>query len=290
LAKPFFVRALIERSVIHECLSKGADKLRERNFPIPLDPDHSGTLFDISKGWKRRRIEPSPTASAQDTIDVVPERLSTDAALRPLLADSLLPTVANILGPSELAYHAMLLPLYQQWGIPQPLAIPRQGATVITHAESKLLEDADLPLSAALDSDFSPVNVMKQLASHELDNAFSKAQVRLEDALHPLKDYLSSLDPGLEARWRQTVDQAKHQIDKLEDRAIRAELARRGIPVRQLRNLKPRLRPMEQPQERILSAFSFVAKYGVEWFEDLIAHGEPTRFKHQLIVTKESHD
>lgn len=289
LAKSFFVRALSDTIAIRERLTESAAQLSERGFSIPLDPAHSGTLFDISGASRRRHVEHASDGISQATSDVNPATLSTDAALRPLLVDSLLPTIANVLGPSELAYHAMLLPLYRHWNIPQPLAIPRQGATVMTDIERKLLDDANLRLGEVLDASFDPAHVLKQLASDDLGNAFREAHTRLERALYPLKDHLSSLDPGLEARWRQTVDQASHQIDKLQDRAIRAELARSGIPVKQLRNLKPRLRPMEQPQERVLSAFSFVARYGVEWLEQLITHGEPTRFEHQLIVTKEPH-
>lgn len=290
LAKPFFVRALSERQGIQECLATHAAKLNERGFDVPLDPSQTGTLFDISKGAARRRVTPS---SANDTVsiqDIDPKRYSTDAALRPLLADSLLPTVANVLGPSELAYHAMLMPLYRQWNIPQPLAVPRQGATLMTQAQHDLLERANLQAADAVDPTFDPSSIMHALASDELRSAFNDAHNRLEQALYPLRNHLASLDPGLDARWRQTTDQAKHQVDKLKDRAIRAEMARRGVPAKQFQRLKAHLRPMDQPQERILSVFSIVAAHGVEWLEELITHGEPIRFKHQVIVTKEPHE
>ncbi|MBE0634709.1 bacillithiol biosynthesis BshC, partial [Candidatus Bipolaricaulota bacterium] len=105
----------------------------------------------------------------------------------------------------------------------------------------------------------------------------------------PLKEHLSQLDPGLEARWHQTLEQAQHQVDRLQDRAMRAELARRGISVKGLSNLKPLLYPMGKPQERVLSSFSFIARFGVEWIHDMIARGEPDRFEHQLVILKDSH-
>ncbi len=287
LAKPFFVRALSEPNVIRGSLAQGAARLTEHGYPVPLDLSNAGTLFEISMDGKRRRIEPPPEGTPRTIGHPPAKTCSTDAALRPLLADSLLPTIANILGPSELAYHAMLCPLYKQWNIPQPLAIPRQGATVIPKAGFELLSDLGVGISEALHPEFKPADVIRRLASDELNLEFSEAQARLEEALLPLKDRLIQLDPGLETRWRQTVDQARHQVERLEDRAIRAELGRRGIPVKDLQRLKTLLQPTEKPQERVLSAFSFIANYGVEWIHKMIARGEPDRFEHQLIVLEE---
>ena len=37
-----------------------------------------------------------------------PHRYSSDAALRPILVDSIFPTVAHVLGPGEIAYRHIL--------------------------------------------------------------------------------------------------------------------------------------------------------------------------------------
>ena len=292
LAKPFFRRVLSEQRAIQAGLTLSASRLEKRGYPIPLDLSRSGGLFEISEDGFRRRAENSFEKS--DPLDCL--AYSADAAIRPVLADSLLPTIANILGPSELAYHAMLRPLYEQWEIPQPLAIPRKGATVIPKEGFTLLNELGVGISEVLRPGFKPGEIVKRLASEELSLEFASARAGLEEALLPLKNHLRQLDPGLEIRWRQTVDQAQHQVERLEDRAIRAELARRGISVRNVQNLKPLLCPMEKPQERILSAFSFIAKYGVEWIHRMIARSEPVRFgapdrfEHQLIVLEESHE
>ncbi|MFC2095484.1 bacillithiol biosynthesis cysteine-adding enzyme BshC [Candidatus Bipolaricaulota bacterium] len=285
-AKPLFAQALIEAADIGAALAQSASLLKAQGYTAPLDPATSGRLFHFDNNGVRQRIHDfSDAVHALDSIE-----FSADAALRPILADSLLPSIANILGPSELAYHAMLRPLYERWEIPQPLAVPRHGATLITEAGFNLLADLGIEISDALRPEFKPADLAKRLASEELTSRFSDAHERLEEALMPLRDHLSLLDPGLETRWRQTVDQARHQVDRLEERAIRAELARRGISVKKVQNLKPLLRPMDKPQERILSAFSFIAKYGVEWVHEMIARGEPDRFEHQLVVLKESND
>jgi len=292
LAEPFFKQALAEQRQIQTSLALSASRLKKLGYPVLLDPNRSGELFKINEDGLRHRAEDSSAeADLENSL-----AYSADAALRPLLADSLFPTIANILGPSELAYHAMLRSLYEHWNIPQPLAIPRQGATIIPRVGFELLSSLGIGISEALHADFNPSEIVRQLASEELRYEFSEARARVEEALLPLKGHLIQLDPGLETRWHQTVDQARHQVDRLEDRAIRADLARRGISVKKAQNLKPLLSPMEKPQERILSAFSLIAKYGVKWIHEMIApgepyrFGEPARFEHQLIVLEESHE
>ena len=260
-------------------------------YPVLLEPTQAGRLFRIDGEGFRLRIDATPGVDSADTSPTY----SADAALRPILADSLLPTIANVLGPSELAYHAMLRPLYEHCSVPQPLAIPRQGATLLPRKKLDLLTDFGLDLSQVLQPTFKTSDVAKAAASETLQSEFADARDRMEEALVPLKDTLSQLDPGLEIRWRQTVDQAQHQLERLEDRAIRADLARRGLSVKNLQSLKPLLFPMEKPQERILSGFSLIARYGVQWIHDMIGCrepirlDEPPRFEHQLIALKEPH-
>jgi len=291
LADSFFTRALADQREIQDSLTDGAKRLESLGYPVLLNPSRSGGLFKIDEQGFRLRVEASLGEDSSDT----PPTFSTDAALRPILADSLLPTIANVLGPSEIAYHAMLRPLYERWAVPQPLAVPRQGATLLPRRGLDLLIDFGLDPSEVLKPTFKPADVAKGAASEKLQSEFADAKARMEDALVPLRDTLSQLDPGLETRWRQAVDQAQHQLEKLEDRAIRADLARRGLSVKNLQNLKPLLLPMEKPQERILSGFSLIAHYGVEWIHDMIGRrertrlDEPLRFEHQLIVLEEPH-
>jgi len=252
-------------------------------YPIQLDLLNAGRPFEIERSGLRRRSEPSQPPLPSSVF-------SADAALRPLLADSLFPSIGNVLGPSEIAYHALLKPLYKHWEIGQPLAIPRSAATLIPENGLDQLTRFGIPVTELLNPSFKPADAAKSLAGETVATAFIDANTRLEESLLPLKDMLNQIDPGLETRWKQTLDQAKRQLNRLEERAVRAHLARKGLSVKALQFLKEFLLPMEKPQERILSGYSIVAKYGVEWIDRMLHSGEPSRFEHQLIVLKEPHD
>ncbi len=281
LASPFFEHTLGQLPAIRSALAERATLLKAHNYPVPLDIEHAGVPFQITASEPRRRIAglPDPTAA-----------LSADAALRPVLADSLLPTAATIVGSSELGYHALLAPLYTLFGIPQPIVFLRHGATVLSSAERTLLDVLDLGVVDILHPEFKAADVAAQRASTVLRGTFDKARATTEEALLPVRAYLESLDPSLPSRWRQTIDQVKHQIGRLEERAIRAELAKSGVSVKRLQALRPRLLPMETLQERVLSAFSLIAAYGVEWVIELAHCGTPGRFEHRILIPGDSHE
>jgi uncharacterized protein YllA (UPF0747 family) len=203
--------------------------------------------------------------------------------LRPILADRLFPTVANLLGPSEVAYHAQLRSLYELLDVAQPVAVPRSGYTLLSEADVDLLERLDLPVAEAMSEGFDPSIVLARAASPNLSSRFEQARDGVRDALQGLREPLTDLDPGLEERWRQTLDHAGKGIDRLEDRARRADLGRRGISANHLQRLKRSLRPTGRPQERVLSFAHAVSQYGVEWIKRLPDSEPLHRFTHSAI-------
>ena len=115
--------------------------------------------------------------------------LRPNVALRPVMQDTLFPTLAYIGGPAEIAYFAQLGPAYAAYGVPMPPVLPRAHLTLL---EARI---------AAL------------MARH----ALALPQLRAEaEALG------GAIDPTLKAPAAQAAGHARHQIDGLERKAIQA--------------------------------------------------------------------
>src|SRR5439155_1167303 len=69
-----------------------------------------------------------------------PRRFSTSALLRPIVQDTLLPTVAYVGGPSEVAYFAQLGPLYRAFDRTPPLVVPRARFRITDGRTRRLLD------------------------------------------------------------------------------------------------------------------------------------------------------
>lgn len=283
LAGGFFRDALARADEVTNALEAGSDAVRAAGYAPQLESGHVGTPFHFDASGRRIRVE-APADRAADAL-IEPERYSADVALRPVLTDALLPTVANILGPSEIAYHALLRPLYEMFEVSQPVAVPRHGYTLLSADEAQLLNRLDLSVEQVYADDFDPRAALAGAASPPLREAFTAARRDVASALAALPSLLREIDPGLEARWRQTSQRADQAINRLEDHAIRADLARRtGASAKRLHALRASLRPSDVPQERGLSLVHFVGQFGVEWIRALPGSESPDRFAHHVVT------
>jgi len=286
MAGPFFADALASAGEIAAGLTKSAGKLRSLGYEVPMDPEKAGGLFAFSEDGRRVRIaDPSHHASRAGTS---PADYSPDAALRPLLADSLFPTIASVLGPSEISYQAMLHPLYRLFGIPQPILLPRHGYTLLTPRQASLLDRCGATVSDVVAGRFDAAAVARSSVSPALLERFAERKASVRNALEPLLEPLAALDPGLPARWRQTVDRIEQQVDQLEERAVRADLARKGISLRELRRLSAEIRPAGRTQERVLSLVGAAAQHGSQWIFDLESPADPDEYAHYAVTVGES--
>ena len=68
-----------------------------------------------------------------------PTRFSPNVLLRPIVQDTLFPTICYVAGPSELAYLGQLGGVYNHFGIPMPLMVPRASATLIDSSTARFL-------------------------------------------------------------------------------------------------------------------------------------------------------
>ncbi len=285
MAGPFFTKALASADEISAALTERAGELQRNGYTAPLDPKAAGGLFAFAEDGRRGRID-DPAAHAA-RAGASPGDYSPDAALRPLLADSLFPTIASVLGPSEIAYQAMLGPLYRLLGIPQPILLPRHGFTLLAPRQAALLDRCGASVADVLGERFDPAAAARSLASPTLRERFAERKADVRRALEPLLELLEALDPGLSARWRQTADRIEQQIDQLEDRALRADLARIGISLRDLRRATAEIRPAGKPQERVLSLIHAVAQHGVQWLFELESPADPDEYAHYAVTVGE---
>jgi len=276
LTASFFRKATAQNDAIHLGLEQTASRLSELGYEPALDPQRAGRPFIVPPSGQRTRTD----GQAYDPSAIY----SADAALRPILADSLLPTVASVLGPGEIAYHAQLRPIYEALDVTQPVFVARHGYTLLAESDAELLDKLGISFISALDPSFDAQPILDAKLPDNLRGAFDGARSGVRDALSPLQPVVRGVDPGLEARWRQVSDRADREITQLQDRVGRAELARSGISGRRLRSAIEMLRPGARPQERALSLVHFLAQFGIQWLQQLPGTEHPERFSHNVVT------
>ena len=136
IALPLFEREISEKSPVSRAMMEQTRLLQRAGYPPQIEVrDGMLTLFFQNpareaiavredgfelRASARRFTNGDLTSLLKDS----PERFSPNAALRPLFQDSLFPTLAMVLGPSEIAYWAQLPLAYRAVGIPMPVLFP----------------------------------------------------------------------------------------------------------------------------------------------------------------------
>ena len=204
-----------------------------------------------------------PTADLVEHVRRSPEEFSPNVLLRPLVQDSLFPTVCYVSGPSELAYLGQLKDVYLAFGIPMPLIRPRGTATLVDANAMRFLTRHELPLEELRARDEAALN---ELLSAQLppgvDVALTEAGRAIELQMAAVAEAVTQIDATLEGAARSTLSRMQEDLKKLQSKVIQAAKRKDDTLRRQFTHAQAQAFPGGQPQEREVAFVYFLDKYG----------------------------
>jgi uncharacterized protein YllA (UPF0747 family) len=205
--------------------------------------------------------------------------------LRPITQDFLLPTVAYVAGPSEVAYHAQLSPVYTRFGVVAPVIYPRASASFVEDRLRRAMEKYDLQLADFFDDHARLVSrVVTQISEVNVDAMFGSAGQRMQEALNELRFGIKEIDPTLLSALETVKAKTEGNLTGLKEKAHTAQTKRNEVAVRQIERAVNGLLPDGALQERTLSIVTFMNKYGPELVRWLMSELEISRFEHQILT------
>lgn len=293
---PVFSRELVEHSPTSRLAAEAGQRLLAAGYHQQV-PVRAGFLnlfvyMDAERramGWENGTVEVRglgrrmPLADAVRLLESDPSAFSAGVLLRPLTQDHLLPTAAYIGGPAEIAYHAQIGPSYAHFGIVRPTLIPRPSLTVVEPAQARALEADDLSLP---DLQADPQGVLAKWARQdypEVDEAFGRARKAIEKEMASVEETLGALDPTLKAAADSARGRTLHQVETLQEKAMRALKKRDQTRADRLRRTRDALMPGGAFQERGLGIVNLLARHGVAVIDDIAQRIDPFARGHQVI-------
>jgi bacillithiol biosynthesis cysteine-adding enzyme BshC len=211
--------------------------------------------------------------------------LSPNALLRPVVQDSMLPTVAYIGGPAEVAYLAQSEVIYDAILGRMPLAIPRTGFTILDNRSDKLLTRYGLSLADFFHGeDALRERVATRLAPPALATAMGEAATAVDGALDRLRRELAGFDPTLAVALDRSARKMRYQLGKVERKAGREALRRDARAAQDAASLCGLLYPERHLQERLYSILPFLAKHGLDLVDHVYEAIQLDCVDHRLMV------
>jgi bacillithiol biosynthesis cysteine-adding enzyme BshC len=192
-----------------------------------------------------------------------PQGFSPNVLLRPIVQDTLFPTVAYVAGPNELAYLGQLRPVYEHFGVPAPLMYPRASATILDSASAKFLSRYNVDLETLQPGNEAGLNqlLQAQLPAH-VESAFGDASHALDASMARLIEAVPAIDPTLQGAARSSLGRMQHDLRTLHEKIIHAAKRRDDTLRRQYTRARAQAFPDGEPQERSVGLVYFLNRYG----------------------------
>ena len=217
-------------------------------------------------------------------IESEPEKFSPNVLLRPICQDYILPTAFYVGGPSEIAYFAQVMPLYQIFNVAPPIIYPRSSATLIEKNISSVIEKFDLKLHEIFaDPEKLKDNVVAKMSERSLEDIFSKSVYEMELIFDKLQEKLFDIDKSISETGNKYKQNSLNSLSQLKGKALEAQKKKYEITLRQIDKLTMNLYPDKNLQEREINFLFFANKYGLDVINRIYEELEINVFEHQVI-------
>jgi bacillithiol biosynthesis cysteine-adding enzyme BshC len=275
-AVPLLSRFVAHSDEIIDAMEAGATALAQGGVeaPIPSLPGGLPLFYDGDGRRERLYVEggdiragregaSAPSGTWLERLADRPESFSPNVTTRPVLESYLMPVAATVLGPSEIAYWSQLPPVFEWCGVSFPAIVPRVSWTVLEARVARVLEKVDIDLEDLADGGDAAVSRVTEDARPEaVDAGFRTVRAALSGEMEILERALIDEFPGLRGAVGKTRKGLSDLVTALE-RQVDAEARRRhDTVVEQIHRAAQNVFPARKPQERVLSPFYFLSRYG----------------------------
>ncbi|MDD8016735.1 MAG: bacillithiol biosynthesis cysteine-adding enzyme BshC [Bacteroidota bacterium] len=216
--------------------------------------------------------------------DKTPDQLSPNVILRPLCQDTLLPTIAYVGGPAEIAYFAQLKPVYEYFDVEMPIIYPRASISIVEEKVKKVLEKYSLEVNELFgDIDSILSKVSEQVSEVKIDSLFETLETQIKESVNEARYGIQQIDPTLNGTVDGTLSKFLQQLEVLKHKAQKAQQQKEEISLKQIRKAALNIFPNSNFQEREFSVIQYLNKYGpdfVKWISNEIVID---KFQHQVV-------
>ena len=216
-----------------------------------------------------------------EVLDEHPERFSPNVVLRPLYQEMILPNLAYLGGPAEVAYWFQLKTVFDHFGVQFPAVMPRNFALVMDKLAMRKMSQLDLEDTALFQSvlDWKRGLVDKHAS---MDVSLEKEKEALSEIFEKTGLQASVLEKSLGNAFEAAKVRSLKILDQLSKKIRKAEERRLDVQVKRREDLQEYMYPGGGPQERVENFMRFYLENG-EFINELYALFDPLDFSYMIL-------
>jgi len=261
----------------YKIVNKTIDELKQAGYNAQVNPREIN-VFELTDN-NRIRIE----ESSKETLNLKPETYSPNVVLRPLYQQKILPNLAYVGGPGEIAYWLEYKAMFNHHKINFPVLIPRNFAMMMDEKFSQQMNKLGITISdlfketEVLIKEFITKNSTVDISlKEEEEKIISTYQVILEKAVK----FDVTLKGAVEAEMQKTLNSLKN----IESKLMKAEKQKQETNINQIRKLKDKFLPQGMLQERFDNFIPYYLKSGKQLIGDLKEEFNPFEFEFMILT------
>ncbi len=260
-------------------------------YPRPIN------LFFMENGTRERIEESKGNFNVLNTslsftkeeiaklIDEHPEKFSPNVVLRPVYQEMILPNLAYIGGPAEVAYWLQLKGVFDHFEIPFPILFPRLFTLIISKAITRKMHK----LQVSEQDVFKDFNTLKESLlyrendpSHDLSDQLHKIGLAFES----IRKQAGVLDKSLEGFVLSEYKKVEKGVGNIQKRLKKAEEQKIEVQINQIKGILDKLFPNGNPQEREDNFLNFYIN-NPAFIDELIDQLDPFVLKFNILTEDE---
>ncbi|WKN33271.1 bacillithiol biosynthesis cysteine-adding enzyme BshC [Porifericola rhodea] len=224
-------------------------------------------------------------SSLLEELEAHPERFSPNVILRPLYQESILPNLAYIGGPSELAYWLQLKPVFDHYQLSFPILMPRNFGLVISKSNGRKLQKVPIQTK---DLFLDTQSLVKKFVEENAEASLSLAdeQKAISSVFETIRAKAMEIDKSLDGYIGKEENNTLKILSGIEKRLKKSEERNQETHVRQLESLKDKLFPGGSLQERKENFLNFYIN-NPAFLDEVLAHFDPMDYRFYVLYEAE---
>lgn len=219
------------------------------------------------------------------SIESRPASFSPNVLLRMIVQSKLLPAVAFVGGPAEIAYFAQVEGLFPIFDVVPPIVHPRFSATIIEGHWASFIEKHDIEMSrlpSYSGREAYLTSILDARFPKDIDASLKKSQQSIMAEIDNMRNVIET-DSGLVKTFEQTRKKVDYELNSFRNKVLKANRKVHDDFSQKFQRLAEHLFPEQSLQERHYNLMYFANKYGPAIVDTICNRLDAETYEHQVI-------
>lgn len=285
LQSDYFIQLIENSEVIAKEVYTKEQRLVSSGYPRPIQANENGVnlfyvldgerhLLEWEDGFAKNKVAQLKFTKEQliEIAKTAPHCLSNNVVTRPLMQDMVLPVLAFVGGPGELAYWATLKPAFDALHLQMPIFTPRMQFTIVTRQIAAILNEQGLTVEDVFNgkSEAQLKEFLASIEDQEANDMITSLQQMIITQYDKLCEHLDQQSVNLQKVIAKNELLHIQQFDYLKRKISEQVKLKHDVQIKRYEKIHAELTPYNGLQERIFSPYKYINETGSSFIDQIM--------------------